>query len=518
MPLPVCEPKHIKRKEKNGVTRKSASKGSSSQSKAPLSVSTNENSTAVSLSVNDISSHNISSYIYGSTATPESVISLLSPDVVNEEEHHITTPVEKLPSPCLLSLPSEGQLSILIDSAMFCDKDLPNVEICSETTKNQRSLLAPEVVTLEEHHTIALAEKLLYPCLLNLPPDEGQPSVLIDSEIVSADRLLNYEMCLATSETQTCLPAPEENMEERHIDLAVEKISPPCSMLYDSEMLCDDDFRNVESCSTTPESEASLLVQEVVTFGGSSKHCTSRETVIPLLVQPVNVPTVNDEDHVNSPVLVTSCCPLLLIPEERNPSTEAFFTERKPDHSDFDHFSWVVQLPVTGWIWSFFNGILICSNNAKTGKGYIYTKLVEIVTTKRVLLHMGGKQVCPKAIKCHFSTTQELELIIKDFDAMKRCQGTVISATDKKIIHLFRNGKIDQDGLFRSLHCEEFAERNFMCNRCKRINEYFCEMKNAEEGKKENLFRKSQHKKRQQQYMKNRIFNAIKKIKVISLN
>ncbi|KZS20380.1 Uncharacterized protein APZ42_012945 [Daphnia magna] len=443
MPLPVCEPKRIKRKEKNGVTRTSASKGSSSQSKTPLSVSTNENFTAVSLSVNDISSHNISSHIYGSTATPESVISLLSPDVVNEEEHHITTPVEKLPSPCLLSLPSEGQLSILIDSAMFCDKDLPNVEIGSETTKNQRSLLAPNVVTLEDHETIALAEKLLYPCLLNLAPDEGQPSVLIDSEIVSADRLLNYEMCLATSETQTYLPAPEgillnllENMEERHIDLAVEKISPPCSLnlppdeeqqslLYDSEMLCDDDFPNVETCSTTPESEASMLVQEVVTFGGSSKHCTSKETVIPLLVQPVNVPTVNDEDHVNSPVLATPCCPLLLIPEERNPSTEAIFTERKPDHSDFDHFSWVVQLPVTGWSWSFFNGILICSNNAKTGKGYIYTKLVEIVTTKRVLLHMGGKQVCPKAIKCHFSTTQELGLIIKDFDAMKRCQGTV---------------------------------------------------------------------------------------------
>ncbi len=95
----------------------------------------------------------------------------------------------------------------------------------------------------------------------------------------------------------------------------------------------------------------------------------------------------------------------------------------------------------------------------------------------------------PKAIKCNFSTTQELGLIIKDFDAMKRCQGTVISATDKKIIHLFKNGKIDQDGLFRSMLCEEFAERNFMCNRCKRINEYFCEMKNAEYGKKENLFR-----------------------------
>ncbi|XP_045034371.1 uncharacterized protein LOC116928677 [Daphnia magna] len=163
--------------------------------------------------------------------------------VVNEEEHHITTP------------------------------DLPNVEIGSETTKNQRSLLAPKVVTLEDHETIALAEKLLYPCLLNLAPDEGQPSVLIDSEIVSADRLLNYEMCLATSETQTYLPAPEENMEERHIDLAVEKISPPCSLnlppdeeqqslLYDSEMLCDDDFPNVETCSTTPESEASMLVQE----------------------------------------------------------------------------------------------------------------------------------------------------------------------------------------------------------------------------------------------------------------
>ncbi|KAK4006245.1 hypothetical protein OUZ56_011401 [Daphnia magna] len=215
IPLPVCEPKRIKRKEKNGVTRKSASKGSPSQSKAPLSVSTNENFTAVSLSVNDISSHNISSHIYGSTATPESVISLLSPDVVNEEEHHITTPVEKLPSPCLLSLPSVGQLSILIDSAMFCDKDLPNVEICSETTKNQISLLAPEVVTLEKHHTIALAEKLLYPCLLNLAPDEGQPSVLIDSEIVSADRLLNYEMCLATSETQTYLPAPEGSYTSR---------------------------------------------------------------------------------------------------------------------------------------------------------------------------------------------------------------------------------------------------------------------------------------------------------------
>ncbi|KAK4037890.1 hypothetical protein OUZ56_029916 [Daphnia magna] len=71
------------------------------------------------------------------------------------------------------------------------------------------------IVTLEDHHTIALAEKLLCPCLLNLPPDEGQPSVQIDSEIVSADRLLNYEICLATSETQTCLPAPEGSYTSR---------------------------------------------------------------------------------------------------------------------------------------------------------------------------------------------------------------------------------------------------------------------------------------------------------------
>jgi hypothetical protein len=62
-------------------------------------------------------------------------------------------------------------------------------------------------------------------------------------------------------------------MEERHIDLAVEKLSPPCllnlppdeeqqSMLNDSEMFCSDEFLNVETCSTTPESEASLLVPE----------------------------------------------------------------------------------------------------------------------------------------------------------------------------------------------------------------------------------------------------------------
>lgn len=80
MPLPVCEPKHIKRKEKNGVTRTSTSIGSSSQSKTPFSVSNSGNFTAVSLSVNYISCHNISFHTYGSTATPESVISLLSSD------------------------------------------------------------------------------------------------------------------------------------------------------------------------------------------------------------------------------------------------------------------------------------------------------------------------------------------------------------------------------------------------------------------------------------------------------
>lgn len=64
-----------------------------------------------------------------------------------------------------------------------------------------------------------------------------------------------------------------ENVEERHIDSAVEKLSPPCllnlppdeeqqSMLNDSEMLCSDEFLNVETCSTTPESEPSLLVPE----------------------------------------------------------------------------------------------------------------------------------------------------------------------------------------------------------------------------------------------------------------
>jgi hypothetical protein len=62
------------------------------------------------------------------------------------------------------------------------------------------------VVNVEELHAISLTEKLY---LLNLPPNERQRSVLIDSEIFSADGLLNFEMCSATSETQTCLPAPE---------------------------------------------------------------------------------------------------------------------------------------------------------------------------------------------------------------------------------------------------------------------------------------------------------------------
>jgi hypothetical protein len=68
------------------------------------------------------------------------------------------------------------------------------------------SLIA--AVNVEELHAISLAEKLLSPYLLNLPPNEGQRSVLIDSEIFSADGLLNFEMCSATSEFQTCLPAP----------------------------------------------------------------------------------------------------------------------------------------------------------------------------------------------------------------------------------------------------------------------------------------------------------------------
>ena len=62
-------------------------------------------------------------------------------------------------------------------------------------------------------------------------------------------------------------------MEEHHIDSAVEKLSlarwlnlPPDeeqqSMLNDFEMFCADEFINVETCSLTPESEASLLVSE----------------------------------------------------------------------------------------------------------------------------------------------------------------------------------------------------------------------------------------------------------------
>jgi hypothetical protein len=64
--------------------------------------------------------------------------------VVNVEELHSTELVEKLPSFCLLSLPSEGQLSIFIDSATCFAKDLPNVAICSETPEGRRSLPAPE--------------------------------------------------------------------------------------------------------------------------------------------------------------------------------------------------------------------------------------------------------------------------------------------------------------------------------------------------------------------------------------
>ncbi len=64
--------------------------------------------------------------------------------VVNVEEHHSTELLEKLSSLWLLSFPSEGQLSIFIDSATFFAMDLPKVAICSETPEGRRSLLAPE--------------------------------------------------------------------------------------------------------------------------------------------------------------------------------------------------------------------------------------------------------------------------------------------------------------------------------------------------------------------------------------
>lgn len=212
---------------------------------------------------------------------------------------------------------------------------------------------------------------------------------------------------------------------------------------------------------------------------------------------------VSNEEHETLPFVVDFPCP-----------------EKKLDSSDFDHFSWVVQLPLTGWTWSFHNSNLICSNIAKTDEGNFFTKSVEVVTRERVILHMGGKKVSPKAINCHFSTTQELGLIIKDFDALNRCRGIVnTSLADIKLfVRVFRNGRIDQNGHLRSMDCEEYAELNFLCDRCKRITKQFSKMKKGEEGKAEKHFCKTQHKKRQLQYMKNRLVHANNKIKVISLS
>ncbi|EFX68902.1 hypothetical protein DAPPUDRAFT_259456 [Daphnia pulex] len=83
---------------------------------------------------------------------------------------------------------------------MFCSDEFLNVETCSTTLESEASLLVPEAVFVEEY-TIAIAEKLLFPSLDSLTSYEGK---------------------------QTIMP-------------------------IDSEMFCDDDFPNVETCSTTLE-------------------------------------------------------------------------------------------------------------------------------------------------------------------------------------------------------------------------------------------------------------------------
>lgn len=64
--------------------------------------------------------------------------------------------------------------------------------------------------------------------------------------------------------------------------------------------------------------------------------------------------------------------------------------ERTLDAKDLDNFSWHVPLQTSSWKWTFFQSNLVCSSTYKTDKGSFITKSVEIVTRKRVVLHMGG--------------------------------------------------------------------------------------------------------------------------------
>ena len=149
--------------------------------------------------------------------------------------------------------------------------------------------------------------------------------------------------------------------------------------------------------------------------------------------------------------------------------------ERTLDESDLDNFSWLVPLPTASWKWSFFQSTLVCSSTIKTDKGSFITKSVEVASRKNVVLHMGGKKLSHKTIKCNFSNFVELGTIIQEFASLYPSQGlNNTSAADKRLfIRVFKIGTIDHDGQLRSISCEVYAEANFICKHCQKLKDNF---------------------------------------------
>ncbi len=149
--------------------------------------------------------------------------------------------------------------------------------------------------------------------------------------------------------------------------------------------------------------------------------------------------------------------------------------ERTLDASDLDNFSWLVPLPTVSWKWSFFQSTLVCSSTIKTDKGSFITKSVEVASRKNVVLHMGGKKLSIKTIKCNFSNFVELGTRIQEFDSLNPCQGlNNTSAADKRLFtRVFKIGTIDHDGQLRSISCEVYAEANLICKRCQKLKDNF---------------------------------------------
>lgn len=173
------------------------------------------------------------------------------------------------------------------------------------------------------------------------------------------------------------------------------------------------------------------------------------------------------ETTINSPATANSS-PVTAMPEESVLSKElSNLNQSVVFHTD-------ATLPAN-WNWTSLNGKPYCvAMVEKNGK--ILVNKSFLVSGDTIQYHIRGKLIAPGELACYFSTLQELNDIISNFDSVQLCPG----CTDHDLLllnHHTSNGGTRKTNCWRSNDCLYIKLNDEVrCKKCTNLKKQLCQV------------------------------------------